>query len=106
MPQGIYITDPNLKVTFDGTQRIPKILASVTMVNGDKVRTVTLPREIKGELYYYFQSNNAEVSPYLNPMVFNFKVTASGTVATVEYLQIYSAFPSVTIPFTVYIGEF
>lgn len=106
MGAGIYIADQSLGITFDGTQRIPKILSYVEMNRGDTIKSVALPRPIQGELYYYFQSNYSETSPYGNPLVFNYKVSVSGTVATVEYLKVFEAIPSVTIPFTVYIGEF
>lgn len=106
MPAGIIINDQNLNTTFDGTQRIPKILAEVKMNKGDVTKTVVLPRPIKGNIYYYFQSNAVESEPYYNPMQYNFTVSSTNTTVTVTYVKVYDSLPTVPNPFTVYVGEY
>lgn len=105
MVAGILINDPNANLIFDGTQRIPKILAQVDMKAGDVSRSVQLPRALRGTLYYYFQSNSVAGEPYYEPMLFNFRVTVSGLTATVTF-QPYASYTAVGKPFVVYIGEY
>ena len=106
MVAGVIINDQNGTTTFDGTQRIPKILVAVAMQAGDTIRSAPLPRPLNGQLFYYFQSDFIEDEPYYQPLVYNFKVSVTSTTATVEYIKVYNAMPNITIPFTVYIGEY
>ncbi|SPL69134.1 hypothetical protein KPC_0312 [Acinetobacter stercoris] len=106
MVAGIYIADQDGNVIFDGSQRIPKVLAKVEIKRGDVSKSVTLPKPIEGELFYYFSSDEPDNNPYGTPLVYNFSVSVSGTTATVTYEVVYQAMPTFGGNFTVYIGEY
>lgn len=107
MPAGILIMDENQNVIFDGSQRIPKILASASMLGSDKSKVVQLPRAIKGELFFFFKSDFYEGEPYYNPQTFSFNVTTSGTTATVTYTGVTGGGTQPSNgAFTVFIGEY
>ena len=106
MPSGILLQDEQGRVVFDGTQRIPKILSEVTMNAGDIVKTLTLPRALRGSLYYYMVPIAAQDNePYYDPMCYNYKVSVTGTQLTVEYIQ-YASWTTVPRAFKVLVGEF
>ncbi|WP_455803168.1 hypothetical protein [Acinetobacter guillouiae] len=106
MPTGILLQDEQGRVSFDGTQRIPKVLVEVTINVGDVTKTVSLPRALKGQLYYYYiplESNDTE--PYYDPMSYNYTVTVNGTQLKVDYIP-YAAWSTAPKSFKVLVGEY
>ncbi|WP_353169595.1 hypothetical protein [Acinetobacter sp.] len=106
MPTGILLQDEQGRVSFDGTQRIPKVLVEVTINAGDVTKTVSLPRALKGNLYYYFKPLVVQdTEPYYDPVSYNYRVTVTGTTAKVDYIP-YASWTTAPKAFKVFIGEF
>jgi|GEM_PF-4497410 len=106
MPAGILLQDEQGRVSFDGSQRIPKVLVEVIINAGDVTKTVSLPRTLKGNLYYYYKpliTNDSE--PYYDPMSYNYRVSVSGTQLTISFVP-YASWNSTPKPFKVYVGEY
>ncbi|MDQ9818434.1 hypothetical protein RFY44_06005 [Acinetobacter bereziniae] len=106
MSGGVLLQDEQGRVSFDGTQRIPKVLVEVTINIGEVTKSVSLPRVIRGNLYYYFKPLAVQdTEPYYDPVSYNYRVTVTGTTAKVDYIP-YASWTTAPKAFKVFIGEF